>query len=81
MTEQVYGFLTKAGRAKRGFVPIRFIAQEAAAARRRDSGSKLESKLCSLLLTMQQLVLSDQFNESGEAFVHLEGTKSNAGDR
>jgi hypothetical protein len=42
--------------------------------------SKLESKLCSLLPAMQQLVLSNQLNESGEAFVHIKGAKSNAGD-
>ena len=38
-------------------------------------------KFCFLLLAMQQLVLSNQFNESVKAFMHLEGAKSNAGDR
>src|ERR1700674_2630871 len=38
-------------------------------------------RTCSLLLAMQQLVLSNQFNESGEAFVHIEDAKSSAGHR
>ena len=30
---------------------------------------------------MQQFVLSNQFNKSGEALVHLKSAKSNGGDR